>query len=69
MSKPRVGILMGSDSDLETMKQAAAACAEFGVMTEMRVLSARRSTRGRPLHAVWESSLPGPAARRICREW
>jgi len=40
---PRVGILMGSDSDLETMKQAAAACEEFGVACEMRVLSAHRT--------------------------
>jgi 5-(carboxyamino)imidazole ribonucleotide mutase len=41
--KPRVGILMGSDSDLETMKAAAAACEEFGVKCEMRVLSAHRT--------------------------
>src|SRR5262245_8373205 len=40
---PRVGIVMGSDSDLETMKQAAAGCAEFGVTTELRVLSAHRT--------------------------
>ncbi len=43
MSNPRVGILMGSDSDLETMEQAAAACEEFGVTCEMRVLSAHRT--------------------------
>jgi 5-(carboxyamino)imidazole ribonucleotide mutase len=42
-AKPRVGILMGSDSDLETMKAAAAACEEFGVNCEMRVLSAHRT--------------------------
>lgn len=41
--QPRVGILMGSDSDLETMKQAAAACEEFGIACEMRVLSAHRT--------------------------
>ena len=38
-----VGILMGSDSDLETMKQAADALAEFGVTSEMRVMSAHRT--------------------------
>jgi 5-(carboxyamino)imidazole ribonucleotide mutase len=38
-----VGILMGSDSDLETMKQAADALAEFGVSSELRVLSAHRT--------------------------
>ena len=39
----RVGIVMGSDSDLETMKQAADALAEFGIASEMRVLSAHRT--------------------------
>ena len=39
----RVGILMGSDSDLETMKQAADALAEFSVGSEMRVMSAHRT--------------------------
>ncbi len=34
---------MGSDSDLDTMKQAADACKEFGVAVEMRVLSAHRT--------------------------
>ena len=39
----RVGIIMGSDSDLETMKQAAEVLAEFGIGSEMRVLSAHRT--------------------------
>lgn len=43
MSKPLVGILMGSDSDWPTMKLAAAACAEFGVVAESRVMSAHRT--------------------------
>ncbi len=43
MNNARVGILMGSDSDLETMKQAATACEEFGVACEIRVLSAHRT--------------------------
>jgi 5-(carboxyamino)imidazole ribonucleotide mutase len=34
---------MGSDSDLETMKQAADALAEFGIVSEMRVMSAHRT--------------------------
>jgi 5-(carboxyamino)imidazole ribonucleotide mutase len=41
--QPHVGILMGSDSDLETMKQAADALSEFGVTSEMRVMSAHRT--------------------------
>jgi 5-(carboxyamino)imidazole ribonucleotide mutase len=41
--KALVGILMGSDSDWPTMKLAADACAEFGVATEARVMSAHRT--------------------------
>ena len=40
---PQVGIIMGSDSDWPTMKLAAAACAEFGVPYEARVVSAHRT--------------------------
>jgi 5-(carboxyamino)imidazole ribonucleotide mutase len=38
-----VGILMGSDSDWPTMKAAAGACAEFGIASEARVISAHRA--------------------------
>src|SRR5271170_7135458 len=41
--KALVGILMGSDSDWPTMKQAAEACAEFGIVTEAQVMSAHRT--------------------------
>jgi 5-(carboxyamino)imidazole ribonucleotide mutase len=41
--KPVVGILMGSDSDWPTMKQAAEACAEFEIAYESRVMSAHRT--------------------------
>ncbi len=37
-----VGILMGSSSDWETMRQAAQILAEFGVAHECRVVSAHR---------------------------
>ncbi len=37
-----VGIVMGSSSDWETMKQAAAILTEFGVAFEARVVSAHR---------------------------
>ena len=40
---PQIGIIMGSDSDLETMKQAAKVCEEFEVGYEIRVLSAHRT--------------------------
>ncbi len=39
----RIAIVMGSDSDLDTMKGAAEICEEFGVAYEMRVLSAHRT--------------------------
>ncbi len=42
---PAVGIIMGSDSDWPVMKEAAAACAEFGITHEARVLSAHRTPR------------------------
>ena len=38
----RVGVLMGSSSDWETMRQAALILAEFGVPHECRVVSAHR---------------------------
>lgn len=40
---PLIGIVMGSDSDLHTMRDAAEVCKEFGVPYEMRVLSAHRT--------------------------
>src|SRR5580658_8604052 len=43
---PLVGILMGSDSDWPTMKQAADALAEFGIGSEARVISAHRDPHG-----------------------
>lgn len=41
--EPQVGIIMGSDSDLDTMREAAKVCKEFGVGCEVRVLSAHRT--------------------------
>lgn len=40
---PLIGIIMGSDSDLPTMKDAIAICAEFGVETEVAIVSAHRT--------------------------
>lgn len=41
--KPLVGIIMGSDSDLPVMNEAAKVCSEFGVAYEIKVLSAHRT--------------------------
>jgi 5-(carboxyamino)imidazole ribonucleotide mutase len=40
---PRVGIIMGSRSDLETMRAAATTLQELGITFEMRVVSAHRT--------------------------
>lgn len=41
--QPLVGIVMGSDSDLATMRAAAEVCQQFGVSYELRVVSAHRT--------------------------
>ena len=41
--KPLVGIVMGSESDLEVMREAAQALEGFGIPHEVRVCSAHRS--------------------------
>jgi 5-(carboxyamino)imidazole ribonucleotide mutase len=42
-ASPRVGIIMGSTSDLETMRAAATTLQELGVTCELRVVSAHRT--------------------------
>jgi 5-(carboxyamino)imidazole ribonucleotide mutase len=42
-AKPLVGVIMGSKSDWETMRNASETLAKFGVAHESRVLSAHRS--------------------------
>lgn len=44
-SNPVVSIIMGSDSDLPVMQKAADACEEFGIASELRVLSAHRTPK------------------------
>lgn len=39
---PKVGIVMGSDSDLKVMSKAAAALEELGIEYEMTIISAHR---------------------------
>ncbi len=41
--RPRVGILMGSDSDLEVMRETEKRLDEFGIAYETRILSAHRT--------------------------
>lgn len=42
-AQPLVGIIMGSDSDLPVMREAATICEGFGVPYEIRVVSAHRT--------------------------
>jgi len=43
VGNPRVGIIMGSDSDLPTMQGAIDVLVEFGVAYEVRIVSAHRT--------------------------
>jgi len=43
MSKPLVGIIMGSDSDLPVMSAAIEMCEEFGIEYEVDIVSAHRT--------------------------
>ncbi len=43
MGNPRVGVIMGSDSDLPVMQGAIDVLAEFGVPHETRIISAHRT--------------------------
>jgi 5-(carboxyamino)imidazole ribonucleotide mutase len=45
MSKPRVGIIMGSKSDWETMRHAADTLEALGVAFETKVVSAHRTPK------------------------
>jgi len=43
MTQPLIGIIMGSDSDLQVMAEAIAICHEFNVSTEVAIVSAHRT--------------------------
>jgi 5-(carboxyamino)imidazole ribonucleotide mutase len=43
IKKPQIGIIMGSDSDLPIMRQAAEVCTQFEALYEMIVMSAHRT--------------------------
>jgi 5-(carboxyamino)imidazole ribonucleotide mutase len=45
MSGPLVGIIMGSDSDLPVMNEAKKTLDSFGVVNEITIVSAHRTTR------------------------
>lgn len=49
--RPQVGILMGSDSDWDTMEGAAERLASFEITYEVQVLSAHRAPKATALYA------------------
>jgi len=54
--KPLIGIIMGSDSDLEVMSDAAKVLDEFGIPYELTVVSAHRTPKRLYKYAI--SALP-----------
>jgi len=60
VSKPLVGIVMGSNRDWEVMQHAARSLADFGVPHEARVLSAHRSPAAL---LEWVDALAGQGAK------
>ncbi|WP_009631693.1 5-(carboxyamino)imidazole ribonucleotide mutase [Synechocystis sp. PCC 7509] len=43
MTQPLIGIIMGSDSDLQVMQDAIAICTEFALTPEVAIISAHRT--------------------------
>jgi hypothetical protein len=74
MTKPLVGIIMGSQSDWPTMREAADVLDELGVAYETKIVSATArliacgNTERRPLIVVCRSSLLVRAGPRIYPE-
>ena len=62
MSKPLVGIVMGSQSDWDVMQHAARSLADFNVSYEARALSAHRTP---DLLIAWVDGLVNGGARCI----
>ena len=54
-TKPRVSIVMGSDSDLDIMRESAKALEEFGIEYEIDVTSAHRSPERTAEMDAWPS--------------
>ena len=65
MSKPVVSIVMGSDSDLEIMREAGKALEGFGIAFEIDVTSAHRSPDRTADYA--ESGTRSTSSRRTAR--
>ncbi|GAA3735310.1 5-(carboxyamino)imidazole ribonucleotide mutase [Leifsonia bigeumensis] len=62
MPEPIVAVVMGSDSDWSVMSEAAAVLAEFGVPSEVEVLSAHRTPERM---IAWGKAAAGRGLRSI----
>ena len=59
--QPAVGIIMGSQSDWETMRHAAETLEALGIAHETRIVSAHRTPKR--LYAYAEARAPAAASR------
>jgi 5-(carboxyamino)imidazole ribonucleotide mutase len=62
VTAPRIGIVMGSTSDWETMKAAARMLEDFGIGWEARAMSAHRTPRA---VAEWATGAAGRGVKAI----
>ena len=75
MIMPKVGIIMGSDSDLPVMKEAGDILSQMGVAYEMTVCSAHRLPEETARYASQAQQrglqviIAGAGGLLICREW
>lgn|SRR3989338_3917112 len=51
MAKPQVGIIIGSDSDLEVMKDSSTVLTDLGIENEIQVLSTHRAPEDTAIYA------------------
>lgn len=65
---PVVGVIMGSDSDLPTMKTAARILEQFGVPFELTIVSAHR-TPARLFEYAKTARSRGLKACTVCHDW
>ena len=62
MSKPFVAILMGSDSDLDTMQVCIDTLDAFGIGREVNVLSAHRTPAATHAYVLMPTSAVAPCS-------
>ena len=56
MSRPRVAVVMGSDSDWSVMQACASRLKDFGLECDVQVLSAHRTPEDLACHSAHQTS-------------